>query len=219
MGNAVAERPNITEKVNMLVENHQKIPSTINFKKVTEKTGPFKWFKYRVSGKEMNEHLEILQKEFAEQNRRDILELEELKRIYEAISVLDDDYVQKLLTNAEAMKALSEKVVECESTNVYLSQKVAEVVEAQGVILDKFSSFDNVLLLEEKCRNQEKEIELLQGELKTMKETYELIEEEKKNIGEMKHKVDLKILLFTIFLSIIGVCVVAVVVLNMMGII
>ena len=34
MENVVAERPNITEKVHLLVENHQKIPIKISFKKM-----------------------------------------------------------------------------------------------------------------------------------------------------------------------------------------
>ncbi len=209
MENEVVVREGIHENVNKLMEMHSEIPESAVFKFVKEKSGPFK---HKVTGEELNSHIKQLQMEFKEQNRRDILTFEELKKIYDAISVLENDYIKKLVDAAEGMKSLKEKVDDVEGVNYQLSEKIKEVVSAQNLILDKFSSFDNVLLLEELRANQEKEIGMLTEEKKTLNKTNE---EYRIIIGNLKHK----ILILSISLGAVGVACVASIVLNILGVI
>ena len=169
MENEIMERPDIDEQVSKLEEINSNIPEKATFNVMKERTGPFNMFRHKVTGEEMNEHLKKLQDEIAEQNRRDMLTFDEFQKVYDAISVLDSDYLNKLVESAEELNQLKEEVDVVQKDNYKLSESIKEVVKAQGIILDKFSSFDNVLLLEEKCRNQEKEIALLQEEKATLK--------------------------------------------------
>lgn len=209
MENEVVVREGIHENINKLMEINSEIPESAVFQNVKEKSGPFK---HKVTGEEMNSLIKQLQTEFKEQNRRDILTFEELKKIYAAISVLDNDYIKKLVDSAESMKVLKDKVDEIEGVNFQLSEKIKEVVSAQNLILDKFSSFDNVLLLEELRANQEKEIEILTAEKKTLNITNE---EYRTVIGSLKQKITV----LSISLGVVGVACVTGVVLNILGVI
>lgn len=209
MGNEVAVRENLHDNINNLMEIHSEIPESAVFVNVKEKSGIFK---HKVTGEEMNQLIKQLQVEFKEQNRRDILTFEELKKIYDAISFLDKDYLNKILDSAEGMKVLKEKIDEVENVNYQLSEKINNVVNAQNLILDKFSSFDNVLLLEELRANQEKEIEILSSEKKVLTEANE---EYKTVIATFKKK----IIILSVSLGVVGVTCITGIVLNILGVI
>ena len=208
MGNDVIIREDISVSINKLQEINSDIPESASFDAVKEKSGPFK---HKVTGEELNKLIRSLQVEFREQNRRDSLTFEELKKIYDALSILDSEYIQKLVNSAEQMKVLKSKVDDVEITNVQLSEKINKVIETQNVILDKFSSFDNVLLLEEECRNQKKQIELLNEEKQSLN---------KANIeyGGIIKSLKQKMIYLYISIGIIGVISIVGIVLNIMGV-
>lgn len=152
------------KRVNYLGDVNSEIPQTADFGKIKERRGPFGLFKRNVTGEEMNEHLRNLQNEFAEQNRRDILTIEELQRLYNELATLDYDYLKKVIDSAEEMKKIKENVDDSLEKYTYMDKKVNEVLAAQDVLIEKFKAFDNTFILEENYRKLEQEVGVLMEE-------------------------------------------------------
>lgn len=106
--NEIIEKHNFELIKKRLKEFSEKTQSELEIKRV-EEDGWF-FFDHNVTGKELNERLETIQRLFIDVNTTNNSVIKEFREVYNALDVLDRDYITAIMSNLSAIGKTSDDV-------------------------------------------------------------------------------------------------------------
>ncbi len=110
MDEIAIEKHSFEQAKNRLKEFSEQTEDELKIKKVKENGGFFGLGKHKVTGSELNERLEIIQKHFIEVNTINNKVIKEFREVYNALDALDKDYITSIVTNVKAIEKTSNDV-------------------------------------------------------------------------------------------------------------
>lgn len=106
--NEIIEKHNFELIKKRLKEFSEKTQSELEIKRVEEDSWFF--FDHNVTGKELNERLETIQRLFIDVNTTNNSVIKEFREVYNALDVLDRDYITAIMNNLSAVGKTSDDV-------------------------------------------------------------------------------------------------------------
>ena len=110
---------------NRLKEFSEKTEAELKIDKVRTDGGFFRLFNHKVTGYELNERLETIQEHFIAVNITNNKVIKEFREIYNALDVLDKDYITSIVANVKAIEKTSNDVRVQQSTLKQHNEKLA----------------------------------------------------------------------------------------------
>lgn len=125
MGEIVIQKHSFDLAKKRLREFSEKTESELEIDKV-ETDGGFLWLgDHKVTGAELNERLETIQKHLITANTTNNKVIREFREIYNALDVLDKDYITSILANIKAIEKTSNDVRRQQETLKHHNEKLA----------------------------------------------------------------------------------------------
>lgn len=151
MNEIVVKRHSFDMAKNRLKEFSEKTEAELKIDKV-ETEGVFLGLgNHKVTGYELNERLETIQKHLIDANATNNKVIKVFREIYNALDALDKDYITSIVANVKAMwndiEDHTSKLIECEKRDVELTdtiqknkeevnEKIVEAVQAANVAVE-----------------------------------------------------------------------------------
>lgn len=190
-----------------LKEFSEKTQSELEIKRVEEDS----WlvFDHNVTGKELNERLETIQRLFIDVNTTNNSVIKEFREVYNALDVLDRDYITAIMNNLSAIGKTSDDVriqqrtLKKHNEKLNFQQKeieknvlnIEKIVEVLKTYKEKLESYEHLMEIDEiwnDCKaSRDKNIEIS----KTVEENKFLLEQLKCDIRSVEDKIK-KLVLF-----------------------
>ena len=205
--NEIIEKHNFELIKKRLKEFSEKTQSELEIKRV-EEDGWF-FFDHNVTGKELNERLEIIQRLFIDVNTTNNSVIKEFREVYNALDVLDRDYITAIMSNLSAIGKTSDDVriqqrtLKKHNEKLNFQQKeieknilnIEKIVEVLKTFKEKLESYEHLMEIDEiwnDCKaSRDKNIEIS----KTVEENKFLLEQLKCDIRTVEDKIK-KLVLF-----------------------
>ena len=105
----VIEKTNFDKQKEKIREFAQQKSLNPEFDRYETNDGLFGWFDHNITGKEMNEFVETLQKYIAGNNEYNKKLTKEFGQVYETFDALDNEYIQGILANIKATEKVSKE--------------------------------------------------------------------------------------------------------------
>ena len=200
--------------MNEIIEKHNFELIKKRLKEFSEKTqrveedGWF-FFDHNVTGKELNERLETIQRLFIDVNTTNNSVIKEFREVYNALDVLDRDYITAIMSNLSAIGKTSDDVriqqrtLKKHNEKLNFQQKeieknilnIEKIVEVLKTFKEKLESYEHLMEIDEiwnDCKaSRDKNIEIS----KTVEENKFLLEQLKCDIRTVEDKIK-KLVLF-----------------------
>lgn len=205
--NEIIEKHNFELIKKRLKEFSEKTQSELEIKRV-EEDGWF-FFDHNVTGKELNERLETIQRLFIDVNTTNNSVIKEFREVYNALDVLDRDYITAIMSNLSAIGKTSDDVriqqrtLKKHNEKLNFQQKeieknilnIEKIVEVLKTFKEKLESYEHLMEIDEiwnDCKaSRDKNIEIS----KTVEENKFLLEQLKCDIRTVEDKIK-KLVLF-----------------------
>ena len=205
--NEIIEKHNFELIKKRLKEFSEKTQSELEIKRVEEDSWFF--FDHNVTGKELNERLEIIQRLFIDVNTTNNSVIKEFREVYNALDVLDRDYITAIMNNLSAIGKTSDDVriqqrtLKKHNEKLNFQQKeieknvlnIEKIVEVLKTYKEKLESYEHLMEIDEiwsDCKaSRDKNIEIS----KTVEENKFLLEQLKCDIRTVEDKIK-KLVLF-----------------------
>ena len=205
--NEIIEKHNFELIKKHLKEFSEKTQSELEIKRV-EEDGWF-FFDHNVTGKELNERLETIQRLFIDVNTTNNSVIKEFREVYNALDVLDRDYITAIMSNLSAIGKTSDDVriqqrtLKKHNEKLNFQQKeieknilnIEKIVEVLKTFKEKLESYEHLMEIDEiwnDCKaSRDKNIEIS----KTVEENKFLLEQLKCDIRTVEDKIK-KLVLF-----------------------
>lgn len=205
--NEIIEKHNFELIKKRLKEFSEKTQSELEIKRVEEDS----WlvFDHNVTGKELNERLETIQRLFIDVNTTNNSVIKEFREVYNALDVLDRDYITAIMNNLSAIGKTSDDVriqqrtLKKHNEKLNFQQKeieknvlnIEKIVEVLKTYKEKLESYEHLMEIDEiwnDCKaSRDKNIEIS----KTVEENKFLLEQLKCDIRSVEDKIK-KLVLF-----------------------
>ena len=205
--NEIIEKHNFELIKKRLKEFSEKTQSELEIKRVEEDS----WlvFDHNVTGKELNERLETIQRLFIDVNTTNNSVIKEFREVYNALDVLDRDYITAIMNNLSAIGKTSDDVriqqrtLKKHNEKLNFQQKeieknvlnIEKIVEVLKTYKEKLESYEHLMEIDEiwnDCKaSRDKNIEIS----KTVEENKFLLEQLKCDIRTVEDKIK-KLVLF-----------------------
>lgn len=121
-----SKRHNFDEKKQHLNELINKTANEMKIDNVPTDCGPFKIFNHKVTGEEFNERLVTIQKHFIAFNETNANITDEFRAVYDALDILDKDYIESIVCNVKAIEKTSNDVRMQQGTLKQHNEKLAD---------------------------------------------------------------------------------------------
>ena len=92
------------QQKNKLKKFSSKVPGKVELKTVPQSKGPFGLADYKVTGSDYNKLAENIQDLLIEQNKNTTKIIREFSTIYETFTILDNDYIKRIIINFQEMQ-------------------------------------------------------------------------------------------------------------------
>ena len=209
------------KKINELKEFSENIPEQSNLPTFKEAEGLFKWFKQDIKVSDINDLTEKIQDKMIHQNKVLLRTIQEFKNVYETFSILNKEYILKIVASVKAAEEANRKAVyginEIQKSNVEIQKNQMNIdllVGQQELVINSLKNFKQELETLKHLKNIDAMFETLshlqmglngidatvnthQQQLKTLSEdTNELqviVALYKKNLEELKNSIQVQI--------------------------
>ena len=184
------------KKLNSLKKFSGQLPKEINLPTVSTEGGFFGWFDHTVTGNELNNLTENIQKRMIEQNKTVVKVVQEIATIYDTFSALDKVYVQEILIAIntafraiEEVKSTNERISEQQKDISASQQDIKQVINQQKQIIQVLRGFKEKL---EKIKHLYdidktfKEVQAFQAKIETLEQVSAEYKNSNENIVEVQ---------------------------------
>lgn len=110
MNEVSIKRHNFELAKNRLKEFSEVTKSELKINKVDVDGGLFNWFDHKVTGEELNDRLDVIQKRFMDLNTTSNNIIKEFREVYNALDALDKDYITCIIANVKSIEKTSNDV-------------------------------------------------------------------------------------------------------------
>lgn len=100
------------QQKNKLKKFSSKVPGKVELKTVPQSKGPFGLADYKVTGSDYNKLAENIQDLLIEQNKNTTKIIREFSTIYETFTILDNDYIKRIIINLQVSQDANDKARE-----------------------------------------------------------------------------------------------------------
>lgn len=189
---------NFDNAKNQLKEFSEKIPDAITLPPVPTSSGLFDWFEHNVTGAELNDQTEKIQKNFVSQNNNIIKLFKEFGQVYVALESLDKDYIQAIILNIKATEEVSNQAKKSAEDAKKNTIDIAMTIEVQKSMMEALIQFKDKI----ENNNHLENIEEIWKEIhKTKEELVKINTKKDETIESLTRKIKTSLILSGISIS------------------
>lgn len=140
------------KKINELKEFSENIPEQSSLPTFKEAEGLFKWFKQDIKVSDINDLTEKIQDKMILQNKVLLRTIQEFKNVYETFSLLNKEYILKIVASVNAAEEANRKavygIIEIQKSNVEIQKNQTNIdllVGQQELVINSLKKFKKEL--------------------------------------------------------------------------
>ncbi len=223
------KKHNFEKTISDLKKFSEEVPDDIQLKSFKTKTGHFGIFDYKITGNDINDLTNEIQKYLENISDYMIDFYKELGKVYVAFDTLDKEYIDGIFTSIKAAELASSQAKTAAKEALKNSSDIKKTIEIQTETLKILSTFKEKIDKVENLENIDKinsELELMKNELEDLKNINKLKDEEitkltieSKNVKLINYDlINKKILLSNIFSGISFSVAILIIILHFTGV-
>lgn len=180
MNDLVIQTHDFDEAKNQLKEFSEKIPSSIDLETVAANGGLFGWFDHNVTGDELNRLTTQIQSHLININNLNLETIKEFGQVYNALELLDKDYIQAIILSIKAAEKASEQAKRSASEaqkntidiskSIEVQKKTISALNSFKMQIDKYEHLKDIDEIWSDCQTFKKDMSLISSRIKSKKE-------------------------------------------------